>query len=193
MAGSRRQTTVGRAVLTKTETNQKLIRFANRYAQKKWAIFPVWQVKDDGSCACGNVDCNNIGKHPIGRCVPNGFKDATTNLDRIKKWFTDFPLANIATATGEPSGIYVLDIDRDRGGLETLAQLEEAHGPLPATLISRTGGGGFHLFFEDVPGLTCTRDRIAPGIDTRGTGGYVLLPPSNHISGSNYTWEQPEG
>lgn len=179
-------------MLSKTDTNRKLIRFANRYVQNKnWGIFPVWWISN-GKCACGDLNCKRPGKHPIGQCVPNGFKDATTDVELLAKWWSEYPSANVAVATGAASGIYVLDIDRDRGGLETLAQLEEAYGPLPATLISRTGGNGFHLFFEDVTGLTCTRDKIGPGIDTRGDGGYVLLPPSNHISGSFYSWEQPE-
>ena len=48
------------------------------------------------------LDCENIGKHPMTK---NGVKDATTDLDQIRKWWQRWPNANIGVATGSASGI----------------------------------------------------------------------------------------
>jgi hypothetical protein len=56
-------------------------------------------------------------------------------------------------------------------------------------VTARSGGGGRHYFFRYPEcGIKNSESKIAPGIDTRGMGGYVLLPPSNHKSGGVYTW-----
>lgn len=87
--------------------------------------------------------------------------------------------ANIGVLTGDPSGIFVLDIDPGSGGDETLAALLAQHGPLPDTYTVRTGSGGRHFYFTmpDFP-LRNTAGKIGPGVDTRGTGGYVVAAPS---------------
>src|SRR5262249_61762367 len=89
--------------------------------------------------------------------------------------------ANIAMRTGVTRT--VLDVDLATGGRESLARLEAQYGPLPVTAKVLTGGGGEHYHFARVPGLRNSAGKIAPGLDIRGEGGYVLLPPSTHISG----------
>jgi hypothetical protein len=74
----------------------------------------------------------------------------------------------------------VLDVDVEDGGLESLARLERAGAPVPKTARTRTGGGGIHLFFR-YPGTTEIRNSaglLGPGLDVRGEGGYVVVPPS---------------
>src|SRR5262249_125364 len=63
----------------------------------------------------------------------------------------------------------------------------------PATVVSLTGGGGRHLLFAH-PGRTI-RNKVGlrPGLDVRGDGGYIVLPPSLHASGNRYVWERDPG
>jgi len=114
-------------------------------------------------------------------------KKAATDSD-IRKWWRQFPDANVGVVTGFLSGVFVLDVDGDLGA-ETLAQLQKQHGPLPRTWRSRTGRGE-HIWFRFPPDeLRNTAGEIAPGLDTRGEGGYVVAPGSVHASGAQYEWQ----
>src|SRR5262245_46559316 len=64
-------------------------------------------------CSCRKTDCPSIGKHPRTR---HGVKDATTNEALIRHWWGNWPEANIAIATGQDSGLDVLDEDTYKGG-----------------------------------------------------------------------------
>ena len=126
-------------------------------------------------------------KTPLIKDWPNA---ATDDADQIQTWFTRFTQANIGVATGRRSGLYVVDIDKKSDGPEEWERLLYKHGEVPTT-TSRTGGGGFHLFFTaPLFELGNSAGRIAPGIDTRGDGGYVVVPPSVHESGDRYEWTQ---
>ena len=96
---------------------------------------------------------------------------------------------NLGVATGAPSGFWVLDVDPDSGGMESAKALQAEHGPLPATVVVQTGGGGWHFYFA-MPDFD-VRNRqssvLGRGIDVRGTGGQVVLPPSVSDKGL-YRW-----
>ena len=131
--------------------------------------------------------CQIRGKAPA--CA-SGCLDATTDIHRINGWWGRISDLNIALATGKPSGLFVVDIDGERGR-KTLADLEDKYGKLPPTISVITGrdGSGEHFYFR----LGGHRVRNSAGlmganIDIRGTGGYVLLPPSVHPSGRIYCW-----
>jgi hypothetical protein len=163
------------------------------YASKGWPVFPVHSIVD-GACSCGKKTCSDAGKHPR---TPRGFLDATTDIGQINKWWMErWPNANIGLATGPRSGVWVLDIDvRHEAGkavkagdvlLHTISDGRE----LPETPLSVTGAGGgsHHLFFAWDEGAPI-RNKANEGLDVRGDGGYVVLPPSNHISGGVYQWD----
>jgi Bifunctional DNA primase/polymerase, N-terminal/AAA domain len=119
----------------------------------------------------------------------HGFKDATLDEATITAMWTRDPDASIGIATGVISNLFVFDVDPDKGGFESLEQLEEQYGPMPVTPTSATGGGGYHYYFQiPATGLRCSTGDIGPGIDTRGDGGYVIAPPSLHKSGERYEW-----
>jgi hypothetical protein len=129
--------------------------------------------------------CVERGKEPA---VADNLKRATTDPNIISGWWRsrDF---NIGIATGEGSGIWVLDVDGEEGE-QTLRQLEAADGALPPTVEAITGKGR-HLYFRWPAGVEIrnTQDNpVMPGIDVRGEGGYVLAPPSVHPSGRIYAW-----
>ena len=62
---------------------------APRYADKlRWPVAPAHHILPDGRCSCGKLDCPSPGKHPL---TPNGFKDATTDAEAIRHWWTQYP------------------------------------------------------------------------------------------------------
>ena len=105
----------------------------------------------------------------------------------IRKWWHAQPQANIAIATGAVSNVFVIDVDGLDAEVE-LRRLEAKHGNLPATVEVITARGR-HVYFQmpETP-VRNSAGKIAPGIDVRGDGGYVLAPPSIHPSGKRYEW-----
>jgi hypothetical protein len=125
--------------------------------------------------------------------TPHGFKDATTDADIIEQWWRQEPECNIGIATGQRSGVFVVDVDGEDAEAE-LRKLEAQHGALPATVESITARGR-HLYFAwaaEHP-VRNTAGKIAPGVDTRGEAGYVLAPPSVHRTGRVYAWSVDSG
>ncbi len=156
------------------------------YAAKLgWSVLPLHSIKA-GVCTCGKADCTSSGKHPLLR---NGVKGATLNTKVIRSAWGRWPFANVGIATGAASGFFVLDVDGEIGG-ESLKELEAEHGKIPATIEQITGGGGRHLLFKSPKNINIgNKVRLFDGIDIRGDGGYIVAPPSIHISGRRYEWE----
>lgn len=111
----------------------------------------------------------------------NGVLDATTDVDIIVGWWTAHPTANVGIATGGDAALYVVDIDAEEG-----EHALSRYGTLPPTPESRTGKGR-HLLFRWAEGRN-TAGALGPKIDTRGTGGYIVAPPSVHPNGGRYRW-----
>lgn len=152
------------------------------YAGRGWPVFPLHSVYD-GRCSCGRLQCPNAGKHPR---LQNGLKGATLDASTIERWWKRWPIANIGIRTG--LGLMVLDVDVAKGGDDSLENLAEK-GELGDTLTVQTGGGGYHWYFASDKPIKCSVSKLAPGIDVRGEGGYVVAPPSTHVSGDQYVWE----
>jgi putative DNA primase/helicase len=154
---------------------------AQEYASKGWQPVQLHALRPDGFCTCRAAEkCRSAGKHP----VYDDWQD-TTGLN-ADDWLRRSWANNVGIATGEPSGFWVLDVDPDKGGRESAKALVAKHGPLPATRVVQTGSGGWHYFFlmpgpsQDgtVPEVRNSSNKIGRGIDTRGTGGQVVAPPS---------------
>ena len=96
------------------------------------------------------------------------------------------PIATSASRTGMASRVWILDVDGEDGEA-SLRALEAEHGALPPTWESLTARGRHVWFCCDCP-VPCSTSKIAPGIDVRGDGGYVIVPPSIHPSGRAYAW-----
>ncbi len=110
----------------------------------------------------------------------SGCKDATSDADRVRDWWTVAPTSNVGIATGHL--VDVIDLD----GLPGIVAFPDLTGLPPVIGRARTvRPGGWHLY------ITATgignRAGILPGIDIRGTGGYVVAAPST-ISGRTYRW-----
>jgi hypothetical protein len=145
-----------------------MLKTARSLAEKGMHVFP----------------CMPCDKRPA---TPHGLKDASTDPLEIEAWWRQEPNYNIAVVTGSISGVFVVDVDGEDAEAE-LRKLEKEHGELPATVESITARGR-HLFFRcpDRP-IRNSAGKIAPGIDVRGDGGYVLVAPSIHPSGKRYEW-----
>ena len=165
-------------------------RLALRYARRGWSVVPMYAAKD-GACSCPKgAACERAGKHPI---TQHGVNDATTKRNRIRNWWNASPDANVGIATGSRSGIIVLDIDPRNGGNRTLKRLKKDLGPLPDTVIARTGGGGRHLVFK-YPPFSVRKDtsgkKFGKGVDILSDGCIMVAPPSLHATGKRYRWKR---
>jgi len=94
----------------------------------------------------------------------------------------------VAIVTGADSDLVVIDVDTDRGGMKSMEAAVNRLGPLPPHPKVRTGGGGLHLLFQHPGGHAANRVAIDAGIDLRADGGYIVAPPSIHVSGRRYEW-----
>lgn len=118
----------------------------------------------------------------------HGCKDASVDPDQIKKWWKKWPGASIGCACGPGSKIWILDIDLPSGP-DSLEKLILENEDLPITRVQKTGSGGMQYFFSwNGLNIKNTSNKIGNKIDTRGAGGYVILPPSPHPSGGTYEW-----
>ena len=161
-----------------------LLDAALAYARHGWPVLPL-HTAQPGRCSCGRSGCTSIGKHPR---TAHGLKDATTDECVIRARWAQRPTANVGVVTGSTSGLVVLDIDPRHRGDESYAALERLYGKLPQTAQAFTGGGGRHLLFQH-PGGFITSKPIAPGLDIKADGGYIVAPPSLHASGRTYQWD----
>lgn len=158
--------------------------YALAYAELGWKIFPAWNIKKDGSCACGSEKCSP-GKHPISALAPRGQDSSTSDKAIITEWFTAYPEANIAVYLAG-SGLCAIDIDPRNGGDYTMEELEAEHGELVADVVQLTGGAGEHRLFLRPDGTL--PGKLGKGVDVK-LNGYIIAEPSNHISGGEYVWE----
>ena len=97
--------------------------------------------------------------------------------DELAGWALQFPDMQLAIVTGAISGLVVVDVEA--GG---------DHTQFPDTLMAKTGGGGYHLYYKH-PGHPVKTDAKQVGelVDIRGDGGYVVVAPSISTKGE-YEW-----
>jgi hypothetical protein len=138
--------------------NDDLLPSALGYAGRGWPVLPV----------------RANSKEPL---TPRGVKDASTDPERIRAWWKRWPDANIGIACGHP-GPQVLDIDRPAIARAHLQHFDFGEVPVVATARGR------HLYFHGSARGTVTFDYG----ELRGTGSYVIAPPSAHATGKLYTW-----
>lgn len=139
-------------------------------------------------------------KAPIMKAWPTR---ATDDYEIISDWVKNgypreldgtelLPVGGLGVATGQGSGVIVLDVDGAEGK-RTLEMLETKHGKLPRTPTQKTPGGGYHIFFRY---WGPCRNRVGMldkegyrGLDIRSDGGQVVLCPSIHPEAeTHYTW-----
>jgi RecA-family ATPase len=128
-----------------------------------------------GHCSCDNLTCGkNGGKHPRIKDWPNS---ASNSFDRIfRDWWARWPNANIGVPTGQANGFFAIDVD----DVQALESLLSDGRVWPLTYSYRTGSGNRHYWFKYPENRTITnsRGKLPLGIDVRGNGGYLVVPPS---------------
>lgn len=90
--------------------------------------------------------------------------------------------SGVGIVTGPVSGVLVLDVDGPEGETEL-----NKYGH-PATPMARTPSGGMHLYFKHPEHHVRTRIKVAPGLDVKASGGYVVAPPSVGENNRAYEW-----
>jgi hypothetical protein len=171
------------------------------FARHGHAVFPVtWPIEHRGRliCSCGSDTrgrpCGrNAAKHPYGKLAPNGLLSASTDSCIIIDWFNAAPNANLGVCTDR---LIVIDIDPRHDGDASFQALECEHGAMPLTWRALTGGGGEHVLFAAPDNIEIRsfaaeqmdNPPLGPGIDVRAASGYIVAPPSRHISGRSYAW-----
>lgn len=149
-----------------------LLKAALYYASVGWPVFPLVPGE----------------KRPL---TSNGFKDASLDMEEITAWWAVYPDANI----GVPTGLRfdVIDIDTPDGydSYETFrTEIIEGGHPFPDILAAAaTGGGGAHVLVAATGRGNAAG--LRPGLDYRGAGGYIVVPPSRLTDGRRYSWVRP--
>ncbi len=143
-----------------------LLEAATAYAQAGWPVFPV-KPRD---------------KVPN---TPHGFKDATTDLTRVERWWTRHPTDNIGVATGVLFDCIDIDYTGKPDALDWWLKARED----PDFEIDgmATTPRGAHLYVRPTGAGNASKVGGISGIDYRGKGGYVVIPPSVRDEG-NYQW-----
>jgi Bifunctional DNA primase/polymerase, N-terminal len=161
--------------------NQKTLAAALAYAAHGWAVFPV---------PPGTKRSYKSAEHSDGRAW-----GMTRNAEEIRRDFTLWPDAGIGIPTGAVNGIIVVETDTVEGhgidGSNSLAQLETKHGALPQTLQAISPSGSVHRYFKhtgDGIKIKSSASEIGRGIDIRGDGGMVIVPPPVRPGVGVYRW-----
>jgi Bifunctional DNA primase/polymerase, N-terminal len=151
-------------------------------AARGWRVFPL-RPGGKPPALHGESSCPGTGECAGGH--RKWEQRATTDPDRIRACWAAGAF-NVGIACG-PSALVVIDLDKPKGENDApdgaanfRALCERAEQPVPTTYTVRTGGGGWHLYFTAPTGarLGNTAGRLAPLIDTRAWGGYVVAPGS---------------
>ena len=101
---------------------------------------------------------------------------ATLDPAQIDAWWEKWPDANIGAHPGA-SGHVVIDVDMKKvDGMAGLEAAERELDALPETFRCTTASGGAHLWFKTPEEFGNTAGRLAPGVDTRSTRGFVVMP-----------------
>ncbi len=154
-----------------------LLDAALSYTRAGWPVIPLcWPVGDRCGCGRGH-DGRDIGKAPL---LGRDYQHVRADAAQVRAWWQRWPTANVGLLL-EPASLYVLDLDGRAAVAEAVAL------GCPDTHTVRRGDH-LHLYYRrpaDVePGRRTKRGRCG-AIDVLAAG-YVVAPPSRHLSGDHY-------
>ncbi|MET9253730.1 bifunctional DNA primase/polymerase [Streptomyces sp. NPDC003717] len=124
----------------------------------------------------------------------HGVHDASTDPGRVRALFAAAPWATgYGIACGLPPYHLIgvdLDMKAEADAPAALRELALRHlFTIPPTVVVLTPGGGRHLWLTGPPDVVVPNSagRLAPGIDIRGAGGYLVGPGSRTRHGAYAT------
>jgi hypothetical protein len=151
------------------------------YLRRGWSVFPVHSP----SMPRDGLADRDIGKKPLVKW--EAYQHRLPTEPEARKWWTKWPDANIGLATGKVSRVIVIDLDSQAA----IANVGLKFGDYPPllTLCSFTHRG-MQVFATQIGQWMEVKNgqKVMPGVDVRGDGGYVVLPSSAHREGSTYEW-----
>lgn len=154
---------------------KKMLYFALAYLKRGFSVIPV---KGPYYASGEGEERIRDAKSPLVKW--SEYRKRKPAEDELKKWFEQFPYANIAVVTGEISGIVVIDFDSE----EKFRKFIKETNPPPTPIVKTSRG--YHIYFKYPYGkrIPCSS---GPDFDIRADGGYVILPPSVHpATGERY-------
>lgn len=148
-------------------------------------VFALWPIQPDGTCGCGDPECESVGKHPRAsnwQHTPLWSPDQIDVMEEMDQFATGYGVL-------VSPDLLVVDVDERNGGAESYQKLlEDTPEVAGAGMVVRTGSGGQsrHLYFK-MPEQQALLQHLQkyPGIDFKSTG-FVVGPGSHHISGGQY-------
>jgi hypothetical protein len=167
------------------------------YARRGWPVFPCNPDVSSPACKQPLVPRD---RDETGGPIPKtgGLYKATTDEAQISAWWRKWPDGLIGVRMGRQTGVFAIDPDApkapgDPDGLTAWHQLVKASGGIPPTHTHKTPSGGLHVLFrwrEDRP-VGNREGRLPRGINVRGDGGYIIVPPSRLSDGRRYGVADP--
>jgi len=105
----------------------------------------------------------------------------------LRGWFQN-PYLNLGVLCGT---FFVLDFDDSELAASWPDPERNAELRAAAIAITRTPRGGTHMWFPAPEGLAVRNSvgKLAPKLDVRGSGGFIVVPPSVTLDGQ-YRWEK---
>ncbi|MEW2287929.1 bifunctional DNA primase/polymerase [Streptomyces sp. NPDC047841] len=156
-------------------------------AERGLAVIPLSRTKLPALRSPHRDDPAPAGRPCHGECgrSGHGVYDASTDPGRIRELFAAAPWATgYGIACGLPP-YHLIGVDLDtKSGTDSSAALRELAlrhlFTIPETVVVRTPSGGRHLWLTGPPDTVVPNSagRLAPGIDIRGAGGYLVGPGS---------------
>lgn len=145
--------------------NELMMQWVSRYVKEGWSLIPL----------------RPKSKEPL--ILWQEFQKRIASLEEVKGWLTKWPEMNLGVTTGKLSSLVVVDLD----GME--GKKFGIQNNLNSSVVNLTGNGK-QVFYKWTEHVDNSVKKIAPGVDIRGDGGYVVVCPSVHPNGKRYRWER---
>ena len=162
------------------------LQWAEKYISLGWSLIPLCSPTKKGT------ECSQQGKgshtpgHKIGKTPLiswTEFQTQRASLEQVRGWINKWPEMNLGVVTGQVSSLVVVDLDGIQG-MQYGKQVAIRSG-----VVSLTGNGK-QVFYKWTEPIAGSVSKIAPKVDLRADGNYIVAPPSIHPNGKRYRWER---
>ncbi len=141
------------------------LQWAEKYISLGWSLIPL----------------KPRSKEPL--ITWQGYQTQKASIQQVQDWLLKWPEMNLGVVTGAISQIVVVDLDG------TVGMLYGRKNAAQSSVASITGNGK-QVFYKWTEHVDNSVKKVAPGVDIRGDGGYVVVCPSIHPNGKRYRWER---